>query len=258
MEEDLIFIEEKLKEIENNKKLYGEFYKGYTEDYDELIYLAESSGYKEKELELNLELLQMMNGENNNKYNYDNYNYYSKILDLYIQLGRYLEAYKFANKVYDREYILSGGDVLTELIEVYQYIPCLCYKLNDAEGYAESSKNLYNITKDMVDGDLSGDVSYFGEIYFNMGKIFVSLKEYDKSIEYYDKAYYYYELYNKQKRNDKVEEGEATKSLNERLKETAKILEIESKIEFYDAMIEVYNLKGNNEKVEEFIEKKQY
>ncbi len=240
MNEKLEYIENEMKKINEEIKVKCSNFVDTLYEYIELLNKAEENEDEAMVLGLRLRILEIYNDEYNDGFNKENFNYYSKILDSYINLELYQEAYDFSWEVYGKEFALSDGYVYDELIHVFKYIPCLCYKLGLDEEYEETSMELFRLIKHLANEELDGDIGYFGHAYFSGAKIYVLLKEYEKAIEVYRKAEEYF--------NKAVAEYKAAGALTP---EMDKVLN-RVHIELCDAMIEVNALVNNRIKVEKY------
>ncbi len=243
MNEKLEYIKNEIKKIDEeiNEKLSEN--ENRLEAYEDLLTQAMADEDYAKALGLRLRILEIENSEaeiEDNVSNVEDLCKYPEILDLYIKLDLYQEAYDFCYEVLDKEYDLSDSYAYNEFIHVYKYIPCLCYALQMEDEYEVVSKELYNLVKEFLNEELDGDIGYLGEVYFAGAKVYVLLKEYEKAIEFFRKASAYY---------DRSEaEYKADGKLNKTLKDILK----NQRLDYCDAMIEVYTLTGIREKVEKY------
>ncbi len=242
--EKLEYIENVMKKIDEEIKLNGKKYDDIADAYEELFDQAMVDEDYAKALGLRLRILDIKSEKNDNGFNFDNLRDYPIILDLYIMLELYEEAYDFCKKTFDKEYDLSDGYVFNELIHVYKYIPCLCYKLQLEDEYEVASKELYRLSKVLADEELDGDLGYLGEVYFSGGKVYVLLNEYEKALECYRKARAYY--------------FRAKEAFEEKGLLTPNLITVLNNlfIDYCEAMIEVAVLTNNDENVKRFEHKK--
>ncbi len=248
MNEKLEYIENVMKTIDENIDLNTSNVEDKINNYENIYEQALAEEDYAKALGCRLSILDIVDDMNDDStddgYNHEHFINYTKILDLYIKLGLYEEAYDFCIEAYDKEYDLSDGYVNDGLIHLYKYIPCLRYALQMEEEYEEASKDLYNTCKQYINEELDGDFSYLGDVYFSGSKVYVLLKEYDKALEFFRKAR---EYYNKSEA-EYGEKGMLTPEL--------KALFKRHQLDFCDAMIEIYTLTNLSAKVEKYSNRK--
>ncbi len=188
----LEYIENEMKKLDELAKRNESNLDDIIGDYQELLVEADNNNDHTKALALRLKMLEINNYKNDNGFDIDNFNNYTKILDLYIKLELYQEAYDFCIETYNKEFDLCDGNVYDELIHLYKYIPCLFYKFGMEEEYEAVSNELFRMIKHFATEELDGDLKYYGDVYFSGSKVYTLLKEYDKAIEFLSKSREYY------------------------------------------------------------------